>query len=125
MITYLKKSREDWHREIDDVVSKSKTDTENTELSHLTVLKKGEDKINNTLTEFTERISELKKVLDSNDGCPLSKYKSRNAEFRRLPPKFIVYLPSLSFQRIDKKHLFKHFGSLSALSNKKEKATIR
>lgn len=54
LITYFKKKREDWHREIDDVVSKLKTDTENTELYHLNVLKKGEDKINNTLTEITE-----------------------------------------------------------------------
>lgn len=40
LITVLNERGEDWHREIDGVVSKLKTDIENTELSHLTVLKK-------------------------------------------------------------------------------------
>lgn len=51
-------------------------------------------------------------------------FLSTNPETQNLEdclPKFIVYLPSLSFQRIDKKHLIEHFGSLSALSNTKEK----
>lgn len=51
-------------------------------------------------------------------------FLSTNPETKNLEdclPKFIVYLPSLSFQRIDKKHLFEHFGFLSALSNTKEK----
>lgn len=74
-----------------------------TELNNLTVLKKEENKINHTLTEISENINELKKVLDSNDACLPSKYKSRNAEFRRLPPKLIVYFSSLSFQKIDQK----------------------
>lgn len=116
LITALNKRGDDWHREIDDVISKLKTDIENTELNHLTFLKKEEDKINHTLSEITQSIVKLKELLDTNDACLLSKYKSRNAEFRRLPPKLIVYLPSLSFQRIDKKHLFQQFGSLSALS---------
>lgn len=121
LITALNKRRCDWHREIDGVISKLKTDIENTELNHLTVLKKEEDKINNTLTEITEKISELKKVLDSNDACLLLKYKSRNEEFRRLPPKLIVHFSSLSFKEIDKKLLNQQFGSLSALSITTEK----
>lgn len=107
--------------EIDDVISKLKTDIENTELNHLTVLKKEEDKINNSLTEITEKISELKKILDSNDACLLLKYNSRNEEFKRLPPKLIVHFSSLSSKEIDKKLLNQQFGSLSALSITTEK----
>lgn len=55
LITDLKKRREDWHRKIDDVISKLKTDIENTEINTLTVLKK--DEINNILTEITEKVS--------------------------------------------------------------------
>lgn len=117
MITALNKRGDDWHREIDDVIRKLKTDIENTELNHLTILEKEEDKINRTLSEITESIVELKKLLDLNDACLLSKYKSRNAEFRRLPPKLVVYLPCLSFQKIDKKTFNSTVGSLSELSN--------
>lgn len=56
LITALNKRRCDWHRKIDDVISKLETDIENTEINTLTVLKK-EDEINNTLTEITEKVS--------------------------------------------------------------------
>lgn len=125
LITYLKNRREDRPREIDDVVSKLKTDIENTESNHLTVLKKGENKINNTLTEFTERISELKKVLDSNDVCPLSKYKSRNAEFRRLPPKFIVSYLAYLFKESTKSIYLNTLVLCQHSPIQKKNATIR
>lgn len=60
-----------------------KTYIENTESKHITVLKKQEDKINHSISEITQNIGVHKKILDSNDVCLLSKYKSRNAEFRR------------------------------------------
>lgn len=44
-----------------------------------------------------------------------NEYKYRNPEFRILPPKFIVTLPSFSSQKIDTKQLTQQFGSLSAL----------
>lgn len=58
--------------------------------------------------------------MDINDFRLLCKYKSRNAEFRMLPPKFVVTLPSFSSPQIDTEQLTQQFGSLSTLCIKTE-----
>lgn len=113
LISALNKRGEDWHREIENIIRKLKSDIEKTESENLAVLKKQEDEIKHSISEITHCISELKKLLDSNDACLLSKYKSRNADFRRVPPKFVFPLPQFSHRKIDTDQLFRQFGSLS------------
>lgn len=116
LISAITKRGEDWHREIDNIIRKLKSDIEKTKSENVAVIKKQEVKINNSLSEITHSINELKKLLDSNDANLLSTYKSRNSEFRRLPPKLVITLPHFSPQRIDTDQLFQQFGSLTALS---------
>lgn len=119
-ILAVNKRGDDWHREIDNIIRKMKSDIKKTESEHLAFLKKQEDEINHTILEIKHNIGELKKLLDSNDIYLLSTYKSKNAEFNKLPPKFIVTLPSFSSQRIDTEQLLRQFGSLTALSRSPE-----
>ncbi|XP_062599900.1 tripartite motif-containing protein 2-like [Saccostrea cucullata] len=121
LTTAVTKHGEDWHREINIIVNKQKSEIDEMKTKHLAALNEQEKEIKKITSEVKQCIVDLKKILDSNDISLTSAYKSRNTEFRSLPPKVNVSLPSFSPNQINTKQLHQMFGSLSALSITTEK----
>ncbi|XP_062595046.1 tripartite motif-containing protein 2-like [Saccostrea cucullata] len=114
--TAITKQGEDWHREINIIVNKQKSEIDEMKIKHLAALNKQEKEILQITAKVNQCILDLKKILDSNEVSLDSAYKSRNTEFRRLPPEVIVSLPSFSPHQINTEQIHQMFGSLSALS---------
>ncbi|XP_055999414.1 tripartite motif-containing protein 3-like [Ostrea edulis] len=104
------------HREITAIVNQRKSAITEMKTKHLDALNKNTEEITQKMAELKQIMSDLKLMLKSNDVSLTSTYKSRNSEFRTLPPTVRVTLPSFSPQKINKDQLNEMFGSLSPLS---------
>ncbi|XP_048760955.2 uncharacterized protein LOC125670063 [Ostrea edulis] len=104
------------HRKITAIVNQRKSDIEEMKNKHMAALDKNADEITQRITELKNIIEDLKIILKTKSVSLASTYKSRNGEFRQLPPKVRVKLPSFSPSKINKDHLKHMIGSVSSLS---------
>lgn len=77
LTTSLHKQEEIWHKEIDNIIMELKSNLGEMESKHLNELNKQEDKISHSISDITQIICDLKKLLDSNAVSRVSAYKSK------------------------------------------------
>ena len=90
----LDKQGEALHTEIDT----TKSEIDDMDAQHIAAINQQEDAINHAITEITQAILDLKRLLDTSDVCLVSEYTSRTEEFRNLPAQFQVTLPTFTPQ---------------------------
>ncbi|XP_078318655.1 uncharacterized protein LOC144620775 [Crassostrea virginica] len=115
LTTALDKQGEALHTEIDTIIQGMKSDIDDMGTQHIAAIDQQEVAINHTITEISQVILDLKRLLDTSDVCLVSKYTSRTAEFRNLPAQFQVTLPTFTPQEINREKIHQQIGSLSKL----------
>lgn len=108
--TSVDKHGEDLHRKIDTVIKEMKTGLDDMNSKHLKVLTKQENEITFSISKITEAIADLRKLLNCNQIKQLTSYKSKNSEFRRLPPKLTISLPIFSPAKFQKLQMYQQLG---------------
>ncbi|XP_055999444.1 E3 ubiquitin-protein ligase Midline-1-like [Ostrea edulis] len=114
--TVVTKHGEEWHKEIDNVINKMKNEIEEMKIKHLEILKKHLDEIKQIQSLIEQSQITLKEMEESNEVSVTMEYRSKNKEFRKLPPEVRVSLPTFSPNMIDSEQLYKSLGSLIPLS---------
>lgn len=106
----------EWHREIDAIIRKRKTEIDQKQIKFLTAVNKQLTAFEQTVDVAVQSIHNLKKLLHSYDVYAVSTYKTKNDSFRKLPPWLHTNFPLFSSNKIDTKYLQQQFGILSAFS---------
>ncbi|XP_078312494.1 uncharacterized protein LOC111132642 [Crassostrea virginica] len=112
----LNKHGEALHKEIKNIIQSKQAEIDVMDRKHQAALEKQKDAINRTITEMKQVIQDLKNLLDTCNVSLVSKYQSRNEEFRKLPHKLKMSLPTFQSVKINKEQIMKLFGSLTPLS---------
>lgn len=113
LTTAISKRGEEWHREIDEIISKKINEINEKEIIYKIILDTHTNEITQSISLITQIIVKLKKMLDSNDVYLVSAYKSKNDGFRKLPLSLRAKFPCFSSKKINAEDLNQQFGILS------------
>lgn len=108
LIEKITKQGQEWHLEVDRLVSKLHNDILAKKRKHIASLQQEEEDIASTISEIKQSIRDLKRILDFKDFYSTAVYKSKNAVFNRFPEK--ISFPSFLSKKIDVGHLSRQFG---------------
>lgn len=107
--TELTKLGEKWHREIDILISKVKSDVDEIQNKHSFVLNKQLLEIRKKNSEIKQNIDDLKILMESNDVGLVSDYNSNISDFRTMPPKLNICFPPFTFPNVNFRKFYDGF----------------
>nr|XP_034322035.1 uncharacterized protein LOC105320891 [Crassostrea gigas] len=124
LTTTISKQGEQWHKEIDIIINKMISDIGEIKVKHRDILKKHLDEIKQIQSLIKQTFLALRKIEKSTDISATIEYSSKIREFRKLPPKFQVSLPTFISKPIDREKLYSLFGSITPLSTATEENVL-
>ncbi|XP_052677305.1 uncharacterized protein LOC128158478 [Crassostrea angulata] len=120
LTTAMSKQGEQWHREIDIVINKMKTEINEIKVKHRDILQKHLDEIKQIQSLIKQTLLAIKEIKNSTELAPTIKYSSKIREFSKLPPKVKVTLSTFIPKPIDPEKLYSLFGHITPLSTATE-----
>ncbi|XP_052676951.1 uncharacterized protein LOC128158233 [Crassostrea angulata] len=116
LTTTMSKQGEQWHREIDVIINKMKTEVSEIKVKHKELLQKHLKEIKQIQSLIKQTFLALKKIEKTTEVSPTIEYSSKTKEFSKLPPKVKVTLPTFIPKPIDRDKLYCWFGQITPLS---------
>ncbi|XP_052677402.1 uncharacterized protein LOC128158562 [Crassostrea angulata] len=120
LTTEILKQGKEWHREIDIVINKMKTELSEIKVIHIEILQRHLNEIKQTQSFIEKALLAMKETKESTEVSPTIEYSCKIKEFNKLPPKVKVTLPSFIPKQIDREKLYSVFGWITPLSTDTE-----
>eukprot|EP00105_Crassostrea_gigas_P044213 XP_019928361.1 PREDICTED: uncharacterized protein LOC109620410 [Crassostrea gigas] len=124
LTTTMSKQGEQWHREIDIVINKMKTELSEIKEKHRDILQKHLNEIKQIQSLIKETLQTIRKIEKSTEVSSTIEYSSKIREFSKLPPKVKVTLPTFIPKPIDREKLYGLFGQITPLSTATEENVL-
>ncbi|XP_052679942.1 uncharacterized protein LOC128160628 [Crassostrea angulata] len=112
----MSKQGEQWHREIDNVINKMKTEISKIKVKHRDILQIHLNEIKKIQSLIKQTLHAINEIEKSTEVSPTIAYTSKIREFSKLPPKIQVSLPTFIPKPIDREKLYSLFGQITPLS---------
>nr|XP_034305065.1 uncharacterized protein LOC117682153 [Crassostrea gigas] len=122
--TTISKQGDQWHREIDIIINKMKTEINEIKVKHRDILKKHLNEIKQIQSLIKQTIQAIRKIEKSTEVSSSIEYRSQVREFSKLPPKVKVTLPTFIPKPIDPEKLYSLFGQITPLSTATEEKAL-
>nr|XP_034315565.1 tripartite motif-containing 13-like isoform X1 [Crassostrea gigas]XP_034315566.1 tripartite motif-containing 13-like isoform X2 [Crassostrea gigas] len=113
LTTTMSKQGEQWHREIDIVINKMKTEISEIKVKHKGILQKHLDEIKQIQSLIKQTLLALNEFEKSTAVAPTIEYKSKVGEFSKLPPNVQLKLPTYIPKPIDREKLYNLIGQIT------------
>eukprot|EP00105_Crassostrea_gigas_P042296 XP_019926444.1 PREDICTED: uncharacterized protein LOC109619818 [Crassostrea gigas] len=112
----ISKQGEEWHREIDVVITKMKKKISEIKVKHKDILHKHLNEIKQIQSLILQDLKATQEIEESNEASIVIEYNSENREFSKSPTEFKVSLPTFIPKPIDREKLYSLFGKITLLS---------
>nr|XP_034317784.1 uncharacterized protein LOC105323897 isoform X2 [Crassostrea gigas]XP_034317787.1 uncharacterized protein LOC105323897 isoform X2 [Crassostrea gigas]XP_034317789.1 uncharacterized protein LOC105323897 isoform X2 [Crassostrea gigas] len=124
LTTAMSKQGEQWHREIDIVINKMKTEISEIKIKHRDILQKHLDEIKQIQALIKQTLVAIEEINKFTEVSPTIEYSSKIIEFSKLPPTVKVTLPTFIPKPLDHEKLYNMFGQITPLSTATEENVL-